>query len=142
MRGPWPKGVGFYGLLGAALVIVGSFLPWLSAAGTTLSAWGIPVLALIPKAGTGGIPTGAVLLVVVLVLLPYVTRRGLPMVVRVLLAAVATNAAGSALVLGLQASPRIGPGVGLLLTLAGAVLMIVGDSGIGRVKTGGQALHE
>jgi hypothetical protein len=119
------------------LVIAGSFLPWLSIGSRTLGAWGIPALDLVPGAGTGGPPTGAVLLVVVLVLLPYVIRRPLPMVGRVLLAAVATNAAGSAIVLGLTGSSRVSLGVGLFVTLAGAILIVVGDAGTARQRASG-----
>jgi hypothetical protein len=125
--------VGFYGLLGAALIIIGGFLPWLSGNGRTVSAWNIHIMALIPKGGSGGVMTGVLLLTAAVVLVPYIVRRRLPTVVRVLPALIAVNTAGAALVAGLRIDPRISPGLGLLLTLAGGVLMIMGEAGIGRV---------
>jgi len=130
MRGPWPKGVGFYGLLGAVMVVAGSFLPWLSSGGRTVSAWGIPLRALLPShADSTGLVIGPLLLVPVLVLVPYLIRRPLPFVFRAVLAAVATNLAGLVLVLGVRADPTIWPNVGLLLVLIGGVLIVVGPVG-------------
>jgi hypothetical protein len=132
--GPWPAGVGFYGLLGAVLIVIGGFLPWLSGNGRTVSAWNIHIMALIPKGGSGGVMTGVLLLTAAVVLVPYVVRRRLPTAVRVIPALIAINTAGAALVAGLRIDPRISPGLGLLLTLAGGVLMIMGEAGIGRVQ--------
>jgi hypothetical protein len=134
--GPWPAGVGFYGLLGAALVVLGGFMPWLSGSGKTVSAWNIPITALIPRAGSRGVVTGVILLTSAVVLLPYVLRRPLPTVIRLLPALIAINAAGAVLVAGLRVDPRISPGGGLLLTLVGGVLMIMGEAGIGRATAG------
>jgi hypothetical protein len=136
MRGPWPKGVGFYGSLGALLVILGSFLPWLSSSGSSVSAWGIPLVALIPGGSvrSGGLAIGPLLLASVIVLLPYAIGRPLPVAVRVVLAALATNFGGLVLMLGLHASPAIFPGIGLLLALAGGVLILVGPAGAQRTE--------
>jgi hypothetical protein len=128
--------VGFYGLLGAALVVVGSFLPWLSSGRKTLSAWSIPVLALIPGGPRQGVPVGPILLLVAIVLLPYLLRRPLPALVRLLLAAVAFNAAGSILIAVLRTGPPMTFGVGVVITLAGAVLLIVGEAGTRRIRRG------
>ncbi len=134
MRGPWPKGVGFYGSLGAAMVILGSFLPWLSSGGKSVSAWGIPLITLIPGGSGrgGGLTIGPLLLATVLVLLPYAIRRALPLALRLVLAALATNFAGLVMMLGLHANPLLFPGVGLLLVLAGGVLLLVGEAGARR----------
>lgn len=141
LAGPWPAGVGFYGLLGAALIVIGSFLPWLSGNGRTVSAWNIHILALVPKGGSGGVMTGVLLLTAVVVLVPYVVRRRLPTLVRVLPALIAVNTAGAALVSGLRVDPRVSPGLGLLLTLAGGVLMIMGETGIGRARAGDRVIE-
>jgi hypothetical protein len=135
-QGFWPVGVGFYGLLGAVLVIAGGLLPWLSTGKKTLSAWSIPVLALVPGAPLAGPPIGAILLVAVLALLPYVIRRPLPVLVRLLLAGVAINAAVTILVGVVRAGPQVSLGLGVLLTLAGGVLLIVGEAGMRRTRGG------
>jgi hypothetical protein len=83
--------------------------------------------------------TGIVLLTAAVVLVPYVIRRRLPALIRLLPALIAINTAGAALVAGLRVDPRISPGAGLLLTLAGGVLMIMGEAGIGRARGGDQA---
>jgi hypothetical protein len=132
MRGPWPKGVGFYGLLGAVLVVVGGFLPWVSGSGTTLTAWNISLLSIAVGGDVGGPPIGLLLLAPLLVLLPYVIRRPLPLVVRLLLVGIATNTAGAILVTVLRHSPPMSMGIGLILTLAGAVLLALGEAGAQR----------
>jgi hypothetical protein len=128
--------VGFYGLLGAVLVVGGGFLPWLTTGQKTLSAWSIPVLALVPGGPIAGPPTGVFLLVAVLALLPYLMRRPLPAVVRLLLAGVAINAALPVLGGVLRNGPPVSVGVGVLLTLAGGVLLILGEAGMRRTYGG------
>ncbi|MFY9613758.1 MAG: hypothetical protein WAT58_00010 [Candidatus Dormiibacterota bacterium] len=129
MNGPWPRGVGFYGLLGAVLVIVSSFLPWLTLGGKTDSAWQFPLLALLPGSLTGGPPVGVLLLVAVLVVLPYAIRRPLPDVLRILIAAIASNLALALLIIEVRYSPAIFPGLGVIVALMGALLLMVGDAG-------------
>ena len=135
MSGPWPKGVGFYGLLGGGLVIAASFLPWLTLGGKSISAWQIPVLSLLPGHSISGPPAGILLMVGVLVLLPYLIRRPLPTWLRIVVAAVGSNLALVLLVAELRASPTIFPGLGVLVALAGAVLIILGDLGESKRST-------
>ncbi|HEV3234647.1 MAG TPA: hypothetical protein VG329_08885 [Candidatus Dormibacteraeota bacterium] len=127
-----PAGVGFYGLLGAVVVVVGAFLPWLTTGGRSLSAWDIPLLAIIPGAPAQGVPIAVVLLLPVSLLLPYLIRRALPSILRILLAAVTVNAAGSIVVIAIRNRPSTAVGLGVMLTLAGAVLMVLGEAGFGR----------
>lgn len=131
-----PAGVGVFGLCGAVIVIVGGFLPWMSSGGKSVSAWGIPLLTVITAKPAQGVPVGVMLLLTVLVLLPYATRRRLPMAVRLLLAAVVIDAAGAIFVLVVRSGPPFSVGIGVLLTLAGGVLLTLGDAGIRRGSGG------
>ena len=133
MRGPWPKGVGLYGLLGAVLVAGGSFLPWISRGGRSVNAWNMPVLPMLPWFRTaGGAAIGFVLLVVVVLLVPYVLRRPLPAIIRLIVAGVVFNIAGGVVITVLHAGAGASPGIGVILALAGAILMVVGDGGVAR----------
>src|SRR5687767_6669478 len=79
--------------IGAALVVLGGFLPWLTAGGEDASAWDIPVGSLVDHASTAQDPkTGLLLLVVLVAGIPYLTRKPFPGIVNLLLAGVAAFA--------------------------------------------------
>jgi hypothetical protein len=67
--------------------------------------------------------------VVVLVALPLVIRRPLPSWSMPVIALVPLLAGLGALIRGLRESPSLHPGVGLLLTIAGGLLIIVQTQG-------------
>jgi hypothetical protein len=119
--GPAPLAV-----VGAVLAVAGGFLPWLDALGGSLTAWHLPVQRLVSSTFSG-VAVGPLLLVTVVVLLPLVTRRPLPMVVSILAGAVATNSAGMALVLALRSGPGVSPGIGIVVTIVGGLLVIFGS---------------
>ena len=140
---PWPPGINPVVVLGGALALFGGLLPWLSAQGTSVSAWDIPIGAILPGVDpSSGPKIGAFLLVGVVVLLPLLTRRRLPIIPRALVGIVATNTAGSALMLGLRSDPRLNPGIGLLMTLAGGLLVLFGDISLARERAGAATLAE
>lgn len=123
--GPWQPGAGPFALGGAALAFLGSFLPWLTGGGTSISAWKIPVAVLIDETNTGRNPkVGLLLLLVALVGIPYLTRRPAPRYLSVVLGAVATNLAGLTVVFKLKFDPGPGIGFGLVLTFLGGAAMI------------------
>jgi hypothetical protein len=113
-------------LVGAAVAVIGSFLPWFSFGAFHATAWDISIVALLRGYGTNsGLKAGAVILLVALAALPLATRRPLsgPAVL-----AVAGLADGIALLAWLQ--NRWGDlhaelGIGLLMTFAGGSAIIV-----------------
>lgn len=113
-------------VVGAALAVAGGFLPWLDSLGGSLNAWHLPVQRLVSST-IGGVTVGPFLLVTVIVLLPLLTRRPVPPVLCVLAGAVATNAAGMALVLALRSGPGVSPGIGTVVTIVGGFLIIFGS---------------
>jgi hypothetical protein len=117
---------GPYALAGAALVLLATFLPWLSSGPASFSAWRLPLRLLVfNSAGDTQPRTGVVLLPMVLVALPLLTGRRLPHWALLVLTAVATNTALFALVRAVKPQPQPDPGVGAALALAGGVLMTV-----------------
>ena len=129
-------GVGISAALGAVLVVVGSLLPWYTVGSVTTSAWHVPVKFVITGTGSTGVNTGPILLVVVLVLLPVVLRRALPFWVLPIIAAVPAVMGLGGLIRGLRATPSLHPGVGLILVLAGAVLILLQTPGIASFRLG------
>ena len=123
-------GVGISALLGAVLVVVGSFLPWWTVNGASVTAWHIPVKFLLAGTSGSGEDAGPFLLVVVLVALPVITRRPLPFWAFALLALVPAVAGLGGLIRGLRATPSLHPGVGLILVLAGALLVALQTPGV------------
>jgi hypothetical protein len=118
--------------LGLVLVVVGSFLPWFTATGADGSAWDIPLPSLFDHLSTSEDPkTGLVLLVVLLAGLPYLTRRPLPRLAYLALAAVAAGAViGTKLFI--DELEVVDPGIGMVVTAAGAFLLAAECFGAGR----------
>ena len=124
-RGPWLDGAGPFAVGGAALALLGSFLPWLTGGGTSISAWKIPMGVLLDETSTSRNPKiGLLLLLVALVGIPYLTRRPAPRYLSVALGAIATNLAGLTVVYKLKFDPGPGIGIGLVLTFLGGAAMI------------------
>ncbi len=121
--------VGIPSLIGAALVIVGSLLKWWTIGPSSVTAWHIPVKFVIAGSAGNGVDTGPFLLVVVLVLLPLLTRRRMPAWLPPLLALVPLLAGLGALIRGLRESPSLHPGIGILLTIAGGLLITIQTPG-------------
>jgi hypothetical protein len=75
----WPPEVTVVPAAGAALALVGSFLPWLTVGSASASAWDISIGFLITGGRVaGGLKVGFILLAVVAVALPALTKRPLP----------------------------------------------------------------
>lgn len=131
-----PPGVDPAALVGAALVLVGSFLPWVSFGIASASAWDISVNFLISGSGTlSGFKAGFVLLAVVVAGVPFLTRRPLPPYTVEALG-------GLAVVIALLSWFRIndlggGEGVdfGLFICLIGGVVMAAGSTIMKAVAT-------
>lgn len=113
-------------LLGGAAVVLGSFLPWFTYRGESASAWDTPLLFLL--AGTGAddqVKCGPVFLVMILLVLPVVTRRPLPPWASYALAGLASVAAAMAIAHGVVGTDPPSVGVGVVATLAGGLLLNV-----------------
>lgn len=109
-------------IAGAALVVLGSFLPWFSAGGFSASAWDLRFVSLFThEASDLELDTGPVLMLVVLAALPLLTRRPLPRWCVAVLGGLAILCAALALALP---DPKPDPAVGLFLTLLGGVVML------------------
>ncbi len=107
---------------GAALALVGSFLPWFSAAGFSISAWDLPFVGLFThETSDFGLDTGPVLLLLVIAGLPLLTRRPLPAWSVGALGGLAVLCAVLALLLP---DPKPDAAIGLFLTLIGGAVMI------------------
>lgn len=112
-------------MLGATTVLSGSFLAWYSVLGSSISAWDLPIASLVDKTSTSTAPdAGWLLLVVLVVAVPLVTRRPLPRPLLGVLGAVPVVVAVLALRLYTEfPSPRPGLGSGLFLTLVGGAMI-------------------
>jgi hypothetical protein len=112
-------------LVGAALAVVGSFLPWYSAGPVDVTAWDLRVVSLVThEASDTSIDAGPILLIVILAALPLLTKRLLPGWASLGLAAVplVLGVLGILLYLDLP-EPRPDLGVGLILTVIGGAVM-------------------
>jgi len=133
----WPPEVPVVPAAGALLVLLGSILPWWTIGFGSASAWDIPVIFLISNgsATLSGLKVGLLLLAVVVVALPALTKKPLPdnLLTIVGLAVVAlsllTLLRG---LIGFSAGGFLGgsgrrftysPSFGLFLTIVGGVLM-------------------
>jgi hypothetical protein len=115
-------------IAGAALAIVGGFLPWYSAGGADVTAWDIRLIALLTKEPTDvSLEVGPVLLLAALSVIALVLRRPLPAWAAIALAGVplVLGAAGLFFYLDLPGSSA-DLGIGVLATLAGALVMLAG----------------
>jgi SH3-like domain-containing protein len=115
-------------IAGAAIAIVGSFLAWFSQGGSDLTAWDIRLVALFTHEPTDlALKAGPVLLLAALSLAALVLRRPLPAWGALLLAAVplVIGAAGVSFYLDLPGSST-SLGIGVIVTLAGAFVMLAG----------------
>jgi SH3-like domain-containing protein len=128
----WPPEVAVLSAAGAALVLLGSFLPWLTVGPASASAWDISIGFLITGGSVaGGLKVGFILLAVLAVLLPAVTKRALPDAVLPTVGLIAIGAAVLTLIRGLAGITVAGfhvtydPGFGLFLTLAGGGILAI-----------------
>ena len=124
-------GIGLMALLGGSAVIVGSFLDWWGEGPFAVTAWDIPMKFLISGDVGDGIKAGPFLLVVALLAIPLLTRRPLPPMAVLAIGAVPIIVAGVALIRGLREDPSLDPRIGMMLTLAGGVLILLDGLGIG-----------
>ena len=112
-------------LAGAALVLLGSVLPWWTLGGSHSNAWDIPIGPLLRGTGTdAGLKTGVLLLVVVLVGLPLLLQRPVSGWVNAAVGAVACNLAVCGVITALRFDPHLGIGIGLVLTFVGGASLI------------------
>jgi hypothetical protein len=117
-------------LVGAALAVLGGFLPWISGAGEDISAWDIPVKSLFDTQNVDqGLDTGPILLVLLVTVVPLFTRRSLPQALIGVLAGLTVLIA----LLGFRLfndvadfGPGIDLGFGLVLTMAGGLVLVIG----------------
>jgi hypothetical protein len=115
---PWPA-------LGAALVIAGSLLPWLSAGPSDADAWDIPLWSLVDHESTAEHPkTGLVLLLVLVACIPYLTRTPLHPAVPLVLGGAAAFTTVGGFLLADSLGELVDPGIGLLVVLVGGLLLV------------------
>lgn len=118
--------LGLLALPGALLVIAGSFLPLVSVEGLlSVSAWDVPAQFLFTDTpDPSGFTLGILLMPAALVALPLLTRRALPPIVLMLIAAPATNTGVHLILRSLSAGaayPSLG--IGAFMIAAGGFLM-------------------
>lgn len=129
-------GIGLLSLSGAVAVVVGGFLDWWNVAGLSATAWDIPMKFLLTGDIGDGVKAGPFLLVVVVVALPLVTHRPAPSAALLAIGLVPVLIAAAALIRGVREDPSLDPRIGLLLTLAGGVLVMLEGLGIGARAAG------
>jgi hypothetical protein len=111
-------------LIGAGVVLLGTFLPLMSWGGGSVSAWQIPLLSLLDNSAAGSwLPTGLVLLGTLAVALPLATGKPLSRKVLVSVGAIAVDVALITL-LRTAAEDLSSPGIGLFVILVGGLLVI------------------
>jgi hypothetical protein len=138
--GPRKLWIGPLALLGAAIAIGGTFLPWLTLGDFSIKAWDVSAQALyFGSTNTDGLKAGIPVLIAALVVWPLVVRRSMPGIVRLAVAAVVIAAAGAAFLQGHRTDPSLGPGIGLFATLAGGLLIGVDHLMAGRVTSAPRA---
>jgi hypothetical protein len=128
------RGTGIIGPLGAAAALAGSFLPWFSSGDASLSGWDLPIESLITHQQSFGVATGLLLLPVLIVLLPFATRRPLPIWASVVIASVPLSVGALVLKLWLRMNPRPALGIGVVLVVAGAIAIATGAVLVGRAR--------
>jgi hypothetical protein len=133
----WPEEIPVIPAAGALLVLFGSILPWWTYGAGSASAWDIPIFALITGSHPPltGLKIGLLLLGVIVVALPALTKQKLP---DNLIAIVGLAVVGLAVLtmvrgligystggfLGISGNRfSYGPGFGLFVSIAGGVLM-------------------
>jgi hypothetical protein len=132
--------IGPLALLGAAIAIGGTFLPWLTLGDFSIKAWDVSAQALyFGSSNTDGVKAGIPVLIAALVVWPLVVRRSMPGIIRLAVAAVVIAAAGAAFVQGHRTDPSLNPGIGLFATLAGGLLIGVDHLMAGRVTSAPRA---
>jgi hypothetical protein len=124
----WSPLTVWLGIVGAALAIGGSFLPWYSAGAIHITAWDLRLVTLVTHEPSNvAIDAGPILMVVVLAVLPLLTRRVLPGWAALGLAGVPATIGVLAVILyGDLPEPRPDLGIGVLVTFAGGLVMGAG----------------
>lgn len=122
----WPAEIPFVAGAGAVLVIVGSFLPWLSIGPFSASGWDVNLGYLLTGRGVlGGLKVGFVLLGALVIGLPALTHKPLPDWVVPTVGGVAAAVAAITLLRGVTSSASLSPSFGLFLTLAAGIVILV-----------------
>ena len=112
-------------LAGAALVVVSSVLPWVTAGGTSESAWDLPIATLFARSpNDSGVKLGLLSLLALALLLPLATRRPLPFLVLAIVTIAPVAAAGDVLGRAVN-TDGVSPGIGIYLTVLGVALISI-----------------
>ncbi len=110
--------------IGAVAMVVGGLLPWMTAGTESASAWDVPLWTVLThRSTTVELWMGYALLIPLVALVPYLTRRALPRMVPVALGTVGLASAIGTMLLIRILPPGTDPGYGLLVTFAGGALM-------------------
>jgi hypothetical protein len=128
----WPAEVAVVPAAGALLVVLGSFLPWLSFGFGSASAWDISVAWLLTGSSlAGGLKVGLLLLAVLAVAVPAINKRPLPPAVLPTIGLVVIALALVTLIRGLAGTSVLGtrvsydPSIGLFMSLAGGCILAI-----------------
>jgi hypothetical protein len=132
----WPEEIPFVPGAAGVLILIGSFLPWLTFGPFSASAWDVNFGYLITGSDvTGGLKVGFVLLGALVVGLPALTHKPLPEWVVPTVGGVAAAlpaitllralTAGHSVSRGLSTGLSLSPSFGLFLTLAAGIVILV-----------------
>jgi hypothetical protein len=109
--------------IGCALVLLGSFLPWGSGFGVSVTAWDLSGWGLLTRQPTTfNVRAGVFLLVTLVGCIPYLTRRPLPRLVNPILAGIPTSLTIGGLLLARQV-PGVSIGIGGIITFIGGLVL-------------------
>jgi SH3-like domain-containing protein len=109
--------------IGAALIVLGGLLPWLTGGGESVNAWDMPVWDLLSRSPTSNDwRAGWFLLIPLLACIPYLTSKPFPRLATALLASVGTTFGFAGFLLHNDA-PGTSLGIGVIMTFLGGIVM-------------------
>ena len=99
-------------------------MPWFTAGPVSNSAWDAPLwYVLVNKTTNSGPKTGLALLVPLILLIPWLTRRRVHWMITTLMAAIATTLSVEAVARVIQVGHGTHVGIGVFVTFAGGALL-------------------
>jgi len=118
------RGTNVVTLIGGIAAALGTFLDWWSVGRFGIDGWDIPVEFLVTGKTGDGLDVGPIILVLAAVLaIGPVIGRPLPSLVLLAVSGLVLGLAGAAVIRGVREDPALYPKLGLLVTIAGGLLV-------------------